>query len=279
MSPDTLIESDNICKECCAMLDSFKKYSHKIKKIQESFKSLIRCRDEIQKMAQQIDIKTETPEYEESIKFTEIEATELPKIEQPPPDELDFECTECNKHFNDKIIFNVHLRYVHNQLPKEPPAVCEVCGQQFETQALRRNHKLYCGDKKKFNCRCEECGIDFANIWKLKRHFTATRIHNNEHMLKTGKYKQVTCDICGKTIFKCNLKNHMIIHENKKLFKCRCCFKRFNQRANLIIHMKASHATVMMGVHNIACGQCGAPFDKLEKYEEHMDSMHLNGMN
>lgn len=264
--------SDVICMDCCKMLDSYTKYTHKIKRIKKTFESFIIIRsikkdDTEFKLADNNDIETNMSD-EESL---QEEYNSFHRTEQKV-----FTCPECNKKFNNKIIFNVHMKYVHN-LPRDTPVICEVCGDQFPTKSLLSDHKNFCGDKKKFgSCRCEECGIEFKDIWRLQRHMRNTMTHNSDHLMTLSNYQKVSCDVCGKSMFKQKLRGHMRSHENKRGFACRCCSRKFNQRGILLRHMKVVHSDVLLGTRNVRCSICGEHFDRLNKYEVHMDAMHLN---
>lgn len=274
LMPNMTVASDVICIECCKQLDNYQKYSHKIKKIKETFESFV-----TNDIKEEIDFQLPLEIYQETDMLHE-KSIKNEDIPFPVIDEREeFNCAECNKMFNDKIIFNVHMKYVHN-LPRDAPIICEVCGDQIATKSLLLDHKNFCGGKKKFGSFwCKECGIEFKDIWRLQRHMRETRTHNNDYLLTLSNYRRAICDYCGKTMFRKKLRGHMRIHLNKRDFACRCCSRTFNQRGTLLKHMKVVHRDVMFGTYDVRCSFCGEHFDRLKKFEVHMDSMHLNEQN
>ena len=62
--------------------------------------------------------------------------------------------------------------------------------------------------------------------------------------------KKEECDVCGKKFFRAfSLKKHAIVHneqlrEERKIFKCEWCEKRFDTPRNLANHTVVTYVTV-----------------------------------
>lgn len=80
--------------------------------------------------------------------------------------------------------------------------------------------------KKRFNCDFEGCEYSYKSKKTFGLHFKA-------------HFTDSTCKKCGKTFsFKSYLKDHLLIHENKRQFKCphKRCGKSFNTNNGLNVH-------------------------------------------
>lgn len=161
-----------------------------------------------------------------------------------------FQCTFCNKSFNQKNTFQNHLRSHGKE--GEDPYQCNFCGKSFAVPArLTRHYRTHTGEKP---YQCEYCKKSFSVKENLSVH---RRIHTKERPYK--------CDICERAFeHSGKLHRHMRIHTGERPHKCGICSKTFIQSGQLVIHMR-THT----GEKPYVCKSCGKGFTCSKQLKVH----------
>lgn len=133
-------------------------------------------------------------------------------------------CTECEKTFSTVKIVQFHIRTVHMG---ERPFVCEECGKACSTKASLKDHQMSHSEERPF--KCNDCPKCFKDLVALKRHLTT---HN------TSSFECVQCGQKLNTIR--TLRNHMLVHSDKKRYKCHHCGNEYKRHHALKVR-KQSH--------------------------------------
>ena len=110
-----------------------------------------------------------------------------------------FQCTLCDKRFNNKANFNKHRRTHTNQRP----FVCNVCGQTYRQNYDLKRHMTLHTDVKSFECA--QCKKTFARKSYLQR-----------HVLTHSEERKHECLVCNrKFLQRGNLNFHTKIHQSE----------------------------------------------------------------
>ena len=125
-----------------------------------------------------------------------------------------------------------HLR-AHKSVDEIPDSelfMCDQCPSKFKTSSQLRNHMRTHSEEK---YKCHLCPKSCATSSGLARHL------NNVH----SDLMPHQCEICGKQCKqKSNLRVHMRIHSNTKMFPCSFCDQAFNYKASLQGHLRSKHS-------------------------------------
>ncbi|XP_070547133.1 gastrula zinc finger protein XlCGF26.1-like [Ptychodera flava] len=177
---------------------------------------------------------------------------------------------------------------------------CSECGEIFQTKFAARKHVgVHMFGKKDFGC--DLCGANFKDPMHYARHMYAGKCEQDRGIsdgeeeandgdggLSTGwtkkreKIKQV-CKHCGDPFIglKTFSQHLQDVHGEKMEFKCERCNKTFENRSNLLRHVKANRnrescATALArfkGTIDIDCPVCQKKFDEKGKLINHL-SLH-----
>ena len=141
-------------------------------------------------------------------------------------------CPVCNKKFMLKKNLILHMKRFHEDdgsgLNKFQ---CQICSKGFLYKTDLESHEnIHTGVK---NFKCETCNKSYSSKKALYDHNKLVHAENKETF---------SCDICGKTLRdKYKLKYHMMVHSNKKNFKCSHCPSEFKGGENLRKHVVKYH--------------------------------------
>ncbi len=178
-------------------------------------------------------------------------------------------CDKCLLQFDKKIVFDIHLSFVHkisikveseektieiknedtdsacqtdskkpNQDIINPfvkgnkPHKCKMCNYTTSQKGQLNHHIKSTHEEKKLH-KCSICDYSFSKKESLKRHIES--VHE--------KKKPHKCSICNKSFArKFELKTHtVIVHEKKKPYMCLFCDFKCSKKGNLKQHMWIKH--------------------------------------
>ncbi|XP_037299024.1 zinc finger and SCAN domain-containing protein 12-like isoform X1 [Manduca sexta] len=171
-----------------------------------------------------------------------------------------FCCGHCQRQFRRKNTLAEHMMDVHIQkkckycdlkFPRKkylfhmneehgvPMPTCGVCGLRALMESALVRHQRNVHLNEK-NKKCDICRKRFHTISNLKDHMIT---HNQDRIFK--------CDVCEKSFARKEcFKAHYRIHTGERPFSCKICKAAFIQRASLRFHMK-SHPEPRLEIINI----------------------------
>jgi len=175
-------------------------------------------------------------------------------------------CSYCAKHFSSQDSLRRHISTIHLKFTNQAAVSCSMCVKTFRDQTCLKRHIQNNHTEKKFECdlcsksfalksildkhvRCvHEVNVD-NSVLKFECHRCNKRVacksKLDKHMIKHQKDEKglLICDICGDEFSsKSNLKRHMtVIHEEKKMLKCKWCDKCFRDNYHKTRHEVTAH--------------------------------------
>ncbi|XP_030752965.1 gastrula zinc finger protein XlCGF26.1-like isoform X2 [Sitophilus oryzae] len=169
------------------------------------------------------------------------------KIHLAPKERQLFCCTHCDKKYASKCSLQYHFGYVHTD-PRSEDAQknihkCSNCDYQTIIMSNFKQHqKIHLAPEERQMFACTHCDKKYRNKDNLKHHIE--KKHNVSR--PNGGQKQVySCTICGyETPRQFNFNTHKQIHlapEERQLFACRQCDKKYTSNQTLQRHIKCSH--------------------------------------
>lgn len=108
--------------------------------------------------------------------------------------------------------------------------------------------------------KCTLCNITLSN-------YTAYNLHR-----KLEHHKISVCSVCGKSVTKCNMTQHIQTHLDTNDFKCSICDKAFRTKSRLTAHITATHNKKL----RYKCEHCDQMFIHFNARRSHTDRIHLN---
>lgn len=91
-----------------------------------------------------------------------------------------------------------------------------------------------------------------------------TEIEFHSHLKKHANDELFTCELCGRTTLKSNLRSHLRNHFKKII--CEFCSKVFKNPSGLQKHIKAKHS----GPEFFVCDRCNMKIRREQKFKEHL---------
>ncbi|XP_055713860.1 zinc finger protein 224-like [Phlebotomus papatasi] len=166
-----------------------------------------------------------------------------------------YECTECQKIFQQSHAYMIHMDKHNNFLRY----ACDQCDKKFSTWLQRRNH-VYRIHLKKAYCECSYCGKGY-----YKKHDLS--VHINSAHLKT---KTSQCDTCGKTFYNVKqFQKHLKNHGPQEKVQCKVCSKWLKNEKTLVQHMR-----IHSDEKNYICPVCSLEFTWNASLKSHVRSVH-----
>ena len=145
-------------------------------------------------------------------------------------DHLQKSCPVCHKKFLLRKNLMTHMKRFH-EAEGSKSYNCKFCGKSFLYKYEQEAHEnTHTGTK---NFKCETCDKAYSSKKALYDHKKIVHAEN-----------KVThaCDICGKVLRdKYKLKYHMMVHSEKRNFKCGHCGTEFKGGENLRAHVLKFH--------------------------------------
>ncbi|XP_044727283.1 zinc finger protein 260-like isoform X2 [Chrysoperla carnea] len=197
-------------------------------------------------------------------------------------------CSECKLKFFHPLHLKQHQELTHNPLN----LTCKICNKVLKDIYSLRDHKLTHSNQKLRPC--ERCDESFKNNRELESH--------NEEVHGIIE-KRVTCHICGKSVTKKYLDDHLEIHKEREKITCDKCSKTFISELTLKRHIKEIHDNERNHLCNIcghglrtasklrihllthsnerpfACDRCEKTFLRVDGLKDHFARVHLKERN
>ncbi|XP_044727324.1 zinc finger protein 470-like [Chrysoperla carnea] len=190
-----------------------------------------------------------------------------------------FTCEKCNKEFKKIWALGKHMHNKH----KAKVLNCNKCELKFYHPLHLKEHQELTHNPSNFTCNT--CNKVYTNIYDLKRHkFKRSTLqcqrcdksfkdrcslkkHTKEVHSRIEKY--VTCHICGRSITKKCLQNHLETHnEHRDKVKCDICSKELSQQS-LQNHIRQVHGD-QKAIRNHLCNICGFAARKPSDLQRHL---------
>lgn len=176
-------------------------------------------------------------------------------------------CNKCNKSFRNVTALEKHKI---NNLYR-----CHLCHQQFSDQTSLIVHKRFIDLKNVFQCNiCEnqsKSSISEHNINNLSKTYECSmcsKVCNKKFEMVTHiynyhqeVYSNYSCDPCSDISAS---PQELVLHLEKKLFKCDICPKSFT--TNYRLHQ---HFGWHLGINNFKCQYCPKTYSKYSVYLTH----------
>lgn len=132
-------------------------------------------------------------------------------------------CSECDEKFKYRRHYLKHI-LGHNDNN------CRYCEEKFSTWALYKNHLKEKHPDIKMErdlIPCRFCAMSFRRHLGLYNHYQV------EH--SKGKFVCLSCGLLLPT--KEKFKEHSLVHESEKIWKCKICKMKFYRRQQLLFHV------------------------------------------
>ena len=149
-------------------------------------------------------------------------------------------CEKCLLQFDKKIVYDIHLSFVHNVKETKDEKLTEN-NEKDRGLCLSSKSEKPCETfvnpgivpKEKSSHKCPICDYSSSNTGHLKRHIDS--VH--------GGKKPHKCSICDQSFaLKGHLKRHIdSVHEKYKPYKCPICDYNFSLKGHLKRHIDSIH--------------------------------------
>lgn len=182
----------------------------------------------------------------------------------------DLSCTICGKKMASTESLRKHTRLHELWANSQEKVICEKCGETVRGSRYQI-HQRECSGSGPFKC-------DVCND-KVYERYDQLRKHLSWHKGRDRREAKgkVECDYCGKKICPgAKMVRHMMIHTNPKAYGCVICTSRFNNKDNMVGHMKTYHETSHPSRGVFICGFCGPSetFKRVDVFREHYETVH-----
>lgn len=183
-------------------------------------------------------------------------------------------CHLCSKPLTSKSRLNMHIKHYHE---KQRNVICPDCGKGLATKSQLKVHKIQMHtDLKPYSC--SYCDKTFSSQSGKIVHESKILIHNfMEELLlnlflipeihKNERFQCEQCDYVTNTV--CNLKRHMIRHQDVYKYTCATCGQQFKCSSSLAVHQYTHQE------NNFECEYCKKKFSRPQNLKIHIDAVHL----
>ncbi|KAK7074062.1 hypothetical protein SK128_007080 [Halocaridina rubra] len=162
-------------------------------------------------------------------------------------------CDLCSAELKSAAYLPRHLKAFHNKsTPLLKDSLCDLCGRSFSRKEALQRHQAKVHDVSHGTFQCSKCGQTFTHISFLSEHMRA--------------HKGYPCPECKKN-FTCmsNLKLHkQTAHQNKELYSCTLCKRKWKFHASYTHHMRKVHNAGLF-----KCVKCKVLFSAEDAFEKH----------
>ena len=216
--------------------------------------------------------------------------------------EKKLKCTLCDKAYYTKKAINEHISVIHEGIKNQcefcevvlagennlrrhiqvvhmgiKPHKCELCSASFREKSYLRAHMKRHNNERDY--KCDLCPKSYLESRALRKH--KLRVHEGKSLeeiygpnytkSKNNRTIKVNCDVCGKSVSKQYLKEHIqAVHEGKIPYKCVQCHDEFRTRRKLQQHIRFDHE----GVQKPKCPTCDKEFADERNLKDHIKEIH-----
>ena len=140
-------------------------------------------------------------------------------------------CPVCNKKFLLKKNLLTHMKRFHeSEGSSEGKLQCQHCSKSFRYKSELESHENTHLGSKNFKCHCG------------KAYSSKKALYDHNKIVHSENKESCACEICGKVLRdKYKLKYHMMVHSEKRNFKCSHCSTEFKGGENLRRHVLKFH--------------------------------------
>ena len=149
-------------------------------------------------------------------------------IKQGTPDDLKFQCHNCDKKFLTASLLQCHEKKEQN-------------GKLFTNIAATNIKRRHGGITAALDVdyTCFFCPEKIKGMRNLVEH--CQNVHNRTD--EPNGLIHVKCMVCQKNVQKYSIDKHRLTHNVTKLFECKLCYHKFSQHSNLLSHIRKFHTS------------------------------------
>lgn len=172
-------------------------------------------------------------------------------------------CDICGYTTTQLPSLRIHLK-THQPKTKDQSTPCDICYKIFKHPAGMKQHRdMIHGEK---TVECEHCGQKFVSQARLNKHLY-------------GAHKLSSCEICGESIRRVNLKVHIdSVHRGILPYKCNICHIYFDAKKRGIRHLAAHSSVSAFNCHICAKGYCDQRVLRNHYASTHAMNLDLKGV-
>ncbi|XP_015920150.1 zinc finger protein 493 [Parasteatoda tepidariorum] len=192
------------------------------------------------------------------------------------PKERPFVCDVCNDSFTIEDDLVSH-RMSHNASNKSQ-SVCKICGKTFDKKSDLHKHKAKVHSKAKNDqweisppTNSEKARIkNESNNHTIKRLYVCNVCNNafrekDEFEAHKESHETITCEVCDGSLLPSDYEDHMLMHNEGRMFTCRICTMSFMFKEDLASHTLSAHSEGKP----FHCNICSEGFEFKSDLREH----------
>ncbi|XP_030754106.1 transcriptional repressor CTCF-like isoform X2 [Sitophilus oryzae] len=206
------------------------------------------------------------------------------KIHLAPEKRKIFACIDCDKKYTTKQMLQCHLEDYHTD-PRSKDGrknihKCSICGYQTRNISYFKTHKqIHLAPEERTLFACIHCDKKYKTKPALKLHITANHIDSRSKDEQKNIHK---CSICSyQTRNITCLKQHKRVHlalEERKLFDCVMCDKKYTTKQMLQRHFNHNHIDSGKPTKPklFACIRCDKKYALKQSLQRHLKYNHID---